>query len=105
MNKYKLTIEYSGKNFVGWQKQANGISIQSSIEKAIKKLSNEDITLFGAGRTDAGVNAKAQVAHFELVNDFPLDNIRDGINQHLRPLPISILYSFLAINILFLFCI
>ena len=91
MHKYKLTIEYDGKDFVGWQRQDNGISIQSSIEKAIKKLSNEDITIFGAGRTDSGVHAIGQVAHFELVNEFPLDNIRDGINQHLRSLPISIL--------------
>ena len=98
MHKYKLTIEYDGKKFVGWQRQANGISIQSSIEKAIKKLSNEDITLFGAGRTDSGVHAKGQVAHFELVNDFPLDNIRDGINQYLRPLPIAILSAEYAEN-------
>ena len=93
MHKYKLIIEYDGNNFVGWQRQENGISIQSSIEKAIKKLSNEDITLIGAGRTDSGVHAKGQVAHFELVNKFPLDKIRDGINQHLRPLPISILFA------------
>ena len=91
MHKYKLTIEYDGNDFVGWQRQDNGISIQSSIEKAIKKLSNEDITLYGAGRTDSGVHAIGQVAHFELVNEFPLDNIRDGINQYLRPSPISIL--------------
>ena len=93
MHKYKLIIEYDGNNFVGWQRQENGISIQSSIEKAIKKLSKENITLFGAGRTDSGVHAKAQVAHFELVNQFTLDNIRDGINQYLRPLPISILVA------------
>ena len=78
MHKYKLIIEYDGNNFVGWQRQENGISIQSSIEKAIKKLSNEDIILYGAGRTDSGVHAKGQVAHFELVNKFPLDKIRDG---------------------------
>ena len=98
MFKYKITIEYNGTDFVGWQRQENGISIQSSIEKAIKKLSNEDITLYGAGRTDSGVHAKGQVAHFELVNKFPLDKIRDGINQHLRPLPISILVAVHANN-------
>ena len=91
MHKYKLIIEYDGNNFVGWQRQENGISIQSSIEKAIKKLSNEDITLIGAGRTDSGVHAKGQVAHFELANEFPIDRIRDGINQHLRPQPIAVL--------------
>ena len=98
MHKYKLTIEYDGKDFVGWQRQENGLSIQSSIEKAIKKLSNEDITLIGAGRTDSGVHAKGQVAHFELLNEFPIDKIRDGINQHLRPLPIAILNAEKVVN-------
>ena len=91
MFKYKIIIEYDGTNFVGWQKQANGLSIQSSIEEAIKKLSSERVTVFGAGRTDSGVHAKEQVAHFAISKDIPLDNIRDGLNQHLRPLPISIL--------------
>ena len=98
MHKYKLIIEYDGNNFVGWQRQDNGISIQSSIERAVKKLSNEDITLIGAGRTDSGVHAKGQVAHFELLNDFPIDKIRDGINQHLRPLPIAILNAEKVVN-------
>ncbi len=91
MHKYKLIIEYDGKDFIGWQRQDNGVSIQSSIEKAVKKFSNEKVTVFGAGRTDSGVHAKGQVAHFELINNLPLDSIRDGINQHLRPLPIAIL--------------
>ena len=91
MTKYKINIEYDGTNFVGWQKQENGISIQSSIEGAIKKLSSENVTVYGAGRTDAGVHAKEQVAHFETSKDFNLKNIRDGLNQHLRKLPIAIL--------------
>jgi len=91
MPKYKITIEYDGTNFVGWQKQDNGPSIQSSIENAIKKISSETVNLYGAGRTDSGVHAKGQVAHFELSNKISLDSIRDGINQHLRPLPIAIL--------------
>ena len=91
MFKYKITIEYDGTNFVGWQRQENGPSIQSSIEKAIKKITSETVNVFGAGRTDSGVHAKGQVAHFELLKKISLDNIRDGINQHLRPLPISIL--------------
>ena len=69
MNKYKITIEYDGTNFVGWQKQKNGKSIQSSIEGSIKKLSNEKINLFGAGRTDSGVHAKNQSAHFDINNN------------------------------------
>ena len=66
MPKYKINIEYDGSDFVGWQKQENGISIQSSLEDAVYKLTNEDVRIFGAGRTDAGVHAKGQVAHFEI---------------------------------------
>ena len=91
MFKYKLIIEYDGTNFVGWQRQDNGPSIQQSLEEAIQKLANEQVAVFGSGRTDSGAHAKGQVAHFEISNDLAKDNIRDGINQHLRPLPIVIL--------------
>ena len=91
MTKYKIIIEYDGTDFVGWQKQENGPSIQSSLEDAIKKITSETVNVFGAGRTDSGVHAKGQVAHFEFSKNIALDNIRDGINQHLRPLPIAIL--------------
>ena len=91
MSKYKIIIEYDGTEFVGWQSQDNGSSIQKSIEDAIGKLSNEKVTVFGAGRTDSGVHAKGQVAHFEISKNLAADNIRDGINQYLRPLPIAIL--------------
>ena len=91
MPKYKLTIEYDGTDFVGWQIQDNGNSIQQSLEKAIHKLTNEQVTVFGAGRTDSGVHAKGQVAHFEISKDLLKDNIRDGMNQYLRPQPIAIL--------------
>ncbi len=91
MAKYKIIIEYDGTDFVGWQKQENGLSIQSSLEVTIKKMTSETVSVFGAGRTDSGVHAKGQVAHFELSKNISLDNIRDGINQHLRPLPIAIL--------------
>jgi len=91
MPKYKILIEYDGSNFVGWQRQNNGLSIQSSIEEAIKKISSETVSVFGAGRTDSGVHAKGQVAHFDISKRIPIDRMRDGLNQHLRPLPISIL--------------
>ena len=91
MHKYKLKIEYDGSNFVGWQKQNNGISIQESIEKAIFKLTGETTIVFGAGRTDAGVHALGQVAHFDLEKNFDIDKISDGLNHHLRPNPIAIL--------------
>ena len=93
MQNYKITIEYDGSNFVGWQRQDNGISIQQLVEEAIQKLSKQKITLFGAGRTDAGVHAKGQVANFELEQNFDCDTIRDGINHYLRPQPISILQA------------
>ena len=65
MQRYKITIEYSGANYVCWQKQENGPSIQSAIEEAITKQTGQIIEIFGAGRTDSGVQALAQVAHFD----------------------------------------
>ena len=93
MFNYKITIEYDGTDYVGWQRQENGKSIQESIENAIFKLTGEEVIIFGAGRTDAGVHALGQVAHFNLKKEFKIDNIRDGLNQHLRPQPIAILYA------------
>ena len=91
MPKYKIILEYDGTNYVGWQKQKNGTSIQEEIERALYSLTGVNTSVFGAGRTDAGVHALGQVAHFELENDFKIDNIRDGLNQHLRPHLIAIL--------------
>ena len=91
MFNYKIIIEYDGTDYIGWQRQENGLSIQEAIETAIFKLTSEKITLFGAGRTDAGVHALGQVAHFNLKKFFQTDNIRDGLNQYLRPQPIAVL--------------
>ena len=91
MQNYKIIIEYDGSNFVGWQRQENGLSIQQIIEESIKKLTNQSTTIFGAGRTDAGVHAKGQVASFELENDLDTDTVRDGLNHHLRPHPVAII--------------
>ena len=91
MPKYKIILEYDGTNYVGWQKQKNGTSIQEEIERALYRLTGVNTSVLGAGRTDAGVHALGQVAHFELENDFKIDNIRDGLNQHLRPHLIAIL--------------
>ena len=90
MNNYKIIIEYDGTNFVGWQQQENGKSIQSSIQEALVKLSGEKVIIFGAGRTDAGVHAYGQVASFNLNKKIETDVMRDGLNQHLRPLPIAV---------------
>jgi len=91
MRRIKLTIEYDGGPYVGWQHQDNGPSVQEAIETAIKDFCGESPRLFTAGRTDAGVHALGQVAHFDIDADFPVDTIRDALNQHLRPQPISIL--------------
>ena len=90
MLNFKIVIEYDGTNFVGWQQQENGQSIQSAIQEALVKLSNEKVTIFGAGRTDAGVHAYGQVASFNLNKKIETDVIRDGLNQHLRPHPIAV---------------
>jgi tRNA pseudouridine38-40 synthase len=89
--KYKITIEYDGTNLVGWQKQPNQLSVQESIENAIYSLSQEKVEVIGAGRTDAGVHATGQVAHFDLQKEFPENNIRAGINFYLTEKPIVIL--------------
>jgi tRNA pseudouridine38-40 synthase len=91
MPRYKLTLEYDGGPFVGWQRQDNGASIQSALEEAIEKLSAELVSVTGAGRTDAGVHALGQVAHFDLKRNFPADRLRDALNHHLRPAPVAVL--------------
>ena len=85
MPRYRIVIEYDGGPFAGWQRQENGPSVQGALEDAVFKLSQERVTLSGAGRTDAGVHARGQVAHFDLVKDFPPDTVRDALNAHLRP--------------------
>ena len=91
MPRYKLTLEYDGGPFVGWQTQATGPSIQAALEEAVFKLSGERTLVIGAGRTDAGVHALGQVAHVDLARAFPAWTVRDGLNAHLRPLPIAVL--------------
>lgn len=91
MPRLKLTIEYDGGPFVGWQRQTNGRSVQQAIEEALAKLTGETVTLRGAGRTDAGVHALGQVAHIDLDRQWTDDVLRDGLNAHLRPEPIAVL--------------
>jgi tRNA pseudouridine38-40 synthase len=89
--RYKLTIEYCGTGFVGWQRQPNGLSIQEALETAFRRFCGERVTLFGAGRTDAGVHALAQVAHVDLAREASPDEIRGAVNHHLKPHAISVL--------------
>ena len=91
MTRFKILIEYKGANYVGWQKQENGKSIQEVIENSIKKLTGEKRQIFAAGRTDAGVHGLGQVAHFDLKKNLSEDTIRDGLNSYLRSESISIL--------------
>jgi len=91
MTRYKILIEYDGRGFVGWQRQDNGFGVQQAIEEAIAKYCGDSVSVFGAGRTDSGVHALGQVAHFDLARaDLP-DTVRDAINFHLKPHPVSIL--------------
>jgi len=91
MPRYKLNIEYDGTPYVGWQAQDNGPSIQASLTDAIAAFAGERATVFGAGRTDAGVHALGQVAHVDLAKTWDTGNVRDAINFHLRPQPIAVL--------------
>lgn len=93
MPRYRLTIEYDGTPFVGWQVQPDGVSVQGALETAVHKLTGETAGIRGAGRTDAGVHGRGQVAHFDLAREWPADKIRDGLNFYLKPLPIVVLES------------
>ena len=74
MNNIKLVIEYDGTNYVGWQQQKNGITIHGKLSKAIERVVNEDVTLLGSGRTDAGTHAVGQVANFKTKSNIPVYN-------------------------------
>lgn len=91
MPRFKLTVEYDGTPFVGWQRQENGLSVQQALETAITGFSGEAVTVHGAGRTDAGVHAFGQVAHVDLSRDRPSDTVRNAVNFHLKPHPIAVL--------------
>ena len=91
MPRYKLTIEYDGGPFVGWQRQENGRSVQQAIEEAVAAFSGEEVVVKGAGRTDSGVHALGQVAHIDLAGDWDDDTVRDAINAKLKPAPVAIL--------------
>jgi tRNA pseudouridine38-40 synthase len=91
VTRFRVTLEYDGEPFVGWQRQVQGLSVQEAVEEAIFKFSGERTTAYGAGRTDAGVHALAQVAHFDLVKQVEPPRVRDALNFHLKPRPIAVL--------------
>lgn len=84
MPRYRLTIEYDGTPYVGWQAQDNGPSVQSAIETAIERMTGERPLVYGSGRTDTGVHALAQVAHADISKSFTPEKLRDGLNAWLR---------------------
>lgn len=90
MARWRLTIEYDGAPFVGWQRQDNGPSVQQAIEEAILRFCGERAVVYGAGRTDAGVHAAGQVAHIDLARTATAATVRDALNFHLRPAPVVV---------------
>ena len=84
MRNIKLTIEYDGKDFNGWQKQPNKLNIQGTIEKAIESVTGEEVTLNASGRTDAGVHSLGQVANFKTNSNIPIEKIPIALNTKLK---------------------
>jgi tRNA pseudouridine38-40 synthase len=91
MPRCKLTLEYDGAGLVGWQRQKNGLSVQQIVEEAAQKFCGEPVRVHGAGRTDAGVHALGQCAHLDLPRAYASDAIRNALNQHMKPHPVTIL--------------
>ena len=91
MPRYRLTLEYHGGPFVGWQRQAEGLSVQGVLEDAIARIAPETPGVQGAGRTDAGVHARGQVAHCDLARDWDPFRLSQALNHHLRPQPVAVL--------------
>jgi tRNA pseudouridine38-40 synthase len=91
MTRFRLLVEYDGRPFMGWQRQAHGPSVQQAIEEAIGAITQETVTLHAAGRTDAGVHALAMTAHVDIEKPITAPRLADGANAKLRPLPVAIL--------------
>jgi|SRR5271165_7123324 len=96
MPRLKLTLEYDGAPFVGWQRQENGVSVQETLENAIFAMTGERAVTQGAGRTDAGVHALGQVAHVDLERDWAPFRLAEGLNAHLAPQPVAVLQAEIA---------
>jgi tRNA pseudouridine38-40 synthase len=91
MTRWRLTVEFDGAPFVGWQRQAFGESVQGVLERAIAQMTGEAITVHGAGRTDAGVHALAMDAHVDIAKPLTEHRLREGVNALVRPHPVSVL--------------
>jgi tRNA pseudouridine38-40 synthase len=91
--RYKIIVEYDGGPFVGWQRQESGPSVQAALEDAILAFAGERVVVHGAGRTDAGVHALGQVAHFDLADEKRLEEVRGALTFHLKPQPIVVVLA------------
>jgi tRNA pseudouridine38-40 synthase len=91
MPRFKLILEYDGAPFVGWQRQENGLSVQEALEGALFAMTGEKPTAHGAGRTDAGVHARGQVAHVDLERDWDPFRLSEGLNALIHPHPVAVL--------------
>lgn len=96
MPRYRITIEYDGTPFVGWQSQSCGGGVQDHLQRAIFKASGETVSVRGAGRTDSGVHALGQVGHFDLAKEWDPFRLREALNFHLKPAPVAILQVAIA---------
>ena len=89
--RFKLTLEYDGRAFLGWQRVIHGASVQGALEDAVEQLTGTRAEVIGAGRTDSGVHAMAQVAHVDIKKPVTTDRVRDALNALVRPHPVSVL--------------
>lgn len=90
MTRFRLTIEYDGRPFMGWQRQQHGATVQGAIEAALRRITGEAATVIGCGRTDAGVHATAQVAHVDIARDIEPFRLMEALNGLLRPAPVAV---------------
>lgn len=98
MTRFRLTIEYDGRPFMGWQRQAHGPSVQAAIEDAAAAITGETVTVHGAGRTDAGVHATGMVAHVDIERAFTPFRLREAFNARLRPAPVAVIDCATAVD-------
>jgi tRNA pseudouridine38-40 synthase len=98
MPRYRMTIEYDGRPYCGFQAQAGLPTVQASLERAVTAFCGETVRVHCAGRTDSGVHATGQVAHVDLERDWPAETVRNALNAHLAPEPVVVLDAQLAVG-------
>jgi tRNA pseudouridine38-40 synthase len=91
VTRWRLTVEYDGGPFMGWQRQDHGPSVQQTLEEALRRMTGEEASFTAAGRTDAGVHAQAMATHVDVMKPLTPHRLREGLNALVRPLPISVL--------------